>query len=56
MGKSIREAALFANTAGGYSVTQYGPKGGVNDLSFIEELVTRYYQDNGRKMLWDRKS
>ena len=43
MGKSIREAALFANTAGGYSVTQYGPKGGVNDLSFIEELVTRYY-------------
>lgn len=56
MGKSIREAALFANAAGGYSVTQYGPKGGVNDLSFIEELVTRYYQDNGRKMLWDRKS
>lgn len=43
MGKSIREAALFANAAGGYSVTQYGPKGGVNDLSFIEELVTKYY-------------
>lgn len=43
MGKSIREAALFANAAGGYSVTQYGPKGGVNNLGFIEGLVTKYY-------------
>ena len=55
MGKSIKEAALFANTAGGYSVTQYGPKGGVNELSFIENLVTKLDQSYGRETRWDRK-
>lgn len=43
MGKGLKETAEFANAAGGYSVTKLGPKGGVNDLAFIERLAEQYY-------------
>lgn len=43
LGKSLKETAEFANAAGGYSITRLGPKGGVNDLAFIEKIAQEYY-------------
>ena len=43
MGKDIKTAAEFANTAGGYAVTKLGPKAGVNDIETIEALRVKHY-------------
>lgn len=44
-GMPLREAALFANAAASYAVTQLGPKGGVNTVEGVQKLMEQYYTD-----------